>query len=201
MAHSWQGEISGTAAAPPAQRRRTGAIEGDIKEILASTVRLSLQTVQRMRAVEACVYDVMIGPSGDPVPSSMLSAQKLYPDLVKKAGKGHGMGEPPAHAWAALIFSLSTHQSVSTNIREELKAYYATLVSPKDISKEVKYCKCMLLYDKAQCKIQFSFQGNALTKRKCVMDALLCLHFGIKDGQAPRNHLERQLQTFLDAEV
>jgi hypothetical protein len=200
MAHSWQGTVVGHTAPPMAQRRKTGQLEGDTREILSATVRLFLQTVQRMRAAEACIFDVLTGPSSDPVPCAMMNALKQFPDLVKKAGKGHGLGEPPAHSWAALILSLSLHENVSVPIREEMKAYHASLSSPVALSKQVKFCKCTLLYDKSQCKIQFSVQGDALTKRTSIITALSAIKFVTKDGTAPRNHLERQLQTFLDSE-
>lgn len=154
-----------------------------------------VQSLQKHRKPEACMYRSFFGRTNHVISQAMLAAGRNYPELLKRLGCGHS---PGVHQWVAGINAASICAEVSPELRTNLRKYLNDASCPRTLATAVRHCKCAVRFDEQYCKIQFCVVDKFDHKRAedYFTEALQQAGFEEFEAQAP---LEPQLQqAYLD---
>ena len=148
------------------------------------------------------MYDAYKGSAASPVAVAMVNAGRAYPDMVRRAGKGHSLGQLEVHQYMGGMRAAIESEKLVSETRNNLKRYFDQMTSPKALGAVVEHCKCTPLFDRGTVKIKLSIKTDVsdhIVAYKLFLSALSDLGFTVFEGCPPRSNLERQLQSFIDS--
>ena len=184
--------------APPAKKNCTRA-DGTVSEELIKTLcKLSLGTAQRVRALEAAVYRTWLIPVGSRIAVTTQAAGKAYAEAAKSQGRGHAMGPPHVHVWAAMVLDILADDKQSEDVRTVLRAHAEGASSPTALQPLIRHFRVSKTYDKDKLRVQLCAVHELHQVVEAIHRAILQAGGEEKQGQAPASTLEREVQKYVD---
>lgn len=164
--------------------------------VLQTIVKGTLRNMQDLRDMHNCIVDVFLGPSEDPIFSTMKDQTIAYSQLPQREREG------PPHIVAFLgLLTALTQKGVAVGAAnlQALENYLKETegMDTEQMAEAVRHCRQVKCYQASQTRLVLEISRTPV--RRQLIDALKQAGFKWCVGRAPAGHLERELQNWLDA--
>jgi chemotaxis protein histidine kinase CheA len=152
-----------------------------------------LQLTQGQRELQGALYDIITLPANSEMATVCHRQGKRYSTAVSQ--RGHGLGPPHLYVMGALLDYLF---GLNSTFKQSMDAYEALSLTGR--SELIKICRIAKLFNPELKKLVLMFGPGpeAQSLRKKILEELTQIdRFELKCGQAPKGHMERELQEWL----
>ena len=183
-------------------RKPSGGVAKEQRQLQTLMLKQILRSAQTNRELEGVVFDTYLGQAGD-LTAKMLEQGKNYNDQVALAGRGHKLDPPHVYVFAGLLEALKgLGESVGQATAKQITELHSrmTALPWQEVAETVQFCRLSKTYKADTMRITLSFAPSAdgLALKALVARALQEKEWERRFGRAPRSHLERELQGFLE---
>jgi len=169
------------------------------------TAKLALKLELEVRELQAAVMKVFLISAESVYVSAASQATKAYNEAIEEASVDQRaklreqMGEPHLHAWAQLVATALEQREVDEGHLVILSSHQASMKSPVQCLSLVHVCKVKKAFNKENKKIITALASGQEALMEAMTAALMKRGARLKNGQAPRGGLARELQEKIDA--
>eukprot|EP00929_Paragymnodinium_shiwhaense_P070466 TRINITY_DN35684_c0_g1_i1.p2 TRINITY_DN35684_c0_g1~~TRINITY_DN35684_c0_g1_i1.p2 ORF type:complete len:239 (+),score=55.57 TRINITY_DN35684_c0_g1_i1:256-972(+) len=180
----------------------------DLAELVKFTAMLTLSNAQSSRALTGITMDTFITKKDQPLCTAIKKATEAYAAHVKQSKNNAAEAPPHTWAWQAIVeyYATKLKDTGKTEEAKVLEAYVQDIVQQpagaraEYIALYIRHCKLGKCFDSTQSKLQISVTPGSPPEApwKIIKHSMITMDSAIlKQGQAPRTNLERQVQTLL----
>ena len=209
-APSWLLGAGGQSGGPPARRQRldppASAVNAENqKKLTVLLAKAVLKSCSDIRELQSAVLTTLLIGKDTSIVSAMTAATQEHNSKaadLRKAGKHRecdALGEPHVHAWAAMVFDLSTSGQLTMEEKQKLQQHLQAADGVKVLEPTIMVAKCRKCYDPKRMRLTFCVHNSVEDVLELVVKGLQGHGAQIKRGIAPRSGNEREIQALLDA--
>ena len=200
--------VAGGALVPAKGRGRgRGRGKNDVDEMVPLLAKMALNAAQKIREHHGVLFETYMGPASCEVSKVMEAKGKEYSSATK-GQRGHGLGPPHIHVWAAMVQALAAHEEVAGELRGKLNRYHSEKLAAEgadeahkrelraELCNTVRQCRIeRLRSDDSRVKVYMHVRGEV---GDVAGRALVSLGYDRAEGQAPPGAMERVMQGLLE---